>query len=922
MSHKISALSTPPRGLGPRSLPSSSPASPKITSCRSFPSPGGSNLSPGVEALQAGGLGGPRTHSKARRKLCVAQSVGESVPGTPGTGAVQMAMDFFANLELPKFQTANESKHNIATGEGGVCEPNRAKGEGVPRFTAARSFTWPESDVSSATLGQLPLSSAQSLKSTRSTDLGASAVGQLAQRMVGGDEAQTQAALQALTELAIGGVMEARDVVDGGALHALITLIKNETLKGETRTLALEAISRILTPEMMPYGEELAASIIPALLGILRASVSSLGYTVQQSEQDGGSTWEVTLAPNGDGGSCRGPPSAQEWHHALNNLFFATSCLVRLARFLEPAEALVQGGVLKLLLPLIEAPPALSMQGEGGDKPMMIPQVAVFALYKLAKAGTTPAASLAELIQAGGIPVLCNMWRCRGLDSSARDMCSSLLLDMALLPEASTFCAEHATVAHIVKVMSSSGLGSMERMHALLVLARLANQSPECQMDAVREGVVPPLIKMMVEGSSNEQSHAARLMAILAQSTPTHGIILREGTISAVRSILQGSGGEGGSTEASLAVEHAASVVAVLAQSPDTHFNLVGAGLVPVCIGLLGPSASWKTQTSIMAAMLLFTLHDPRHAAIVTRAGAVPHLLRALRTDTAVESSVQEYAAAVLVSLSRYEDIQKEIAEHDGINVLIEVLMDTGGIPEVRSNAIEALAHFSAVEEYKERLRGRSMDLFMTLAVNIRSAHVGLSRWSATLLNLMIGHDEAMVDAAMLCGLDAGISHMLLKEENLEEIDEDAWQARVQAAWLVGRLGSKPYYAHVFSKHGLIRPLMCLLETSSRHHRNKIECMGVTRRALLSDVGAGGGTYATSHREGLPWEQRCVADEDGETSHSFNHPMHSSDVGGDAAATLALRVLATQNDVAREEVHQEAALHCWMNNLVQLPGLD
>jgi hypothetical protein len=38
------------------------------------------------------------------------------------------------------------------------------------------------------------------------------------------------------------------------------------------------------------------------------------------------------------------------------------------------------------------------------------------------------------------------------------------------------------------------------RLEAMLVLGRLAARNRACQQDAVREGVVPVLVEMMVEG--------------------------------------------------------------------------------------------------------------------------------------------------------------------------------------------------------------------------------------------------------------------------------------------------------------------------------------------------------------------------------------------------------------------------------------
>lgn len=136
----------------------------------------------------------------------------------------------------------------------------------------------------------------------------------------------------------------------------------------------------------------------------------------------------------------------------------------------------------------------------------------------------------------------------------------------SLLPQVPAVVARLSQVLPLVSVLGDRRAEAATRMYALLVLARLANHSPECQMDAVRvsrvwgggeralrvglpavchigssrtltylpaylraaclmvqEGAIGPLLALVRRGSEEEQTHACRLLAILAQAVPTHG---------------------------------------------------------------------------------------------------------------------------------------------------------------------------------------------------------------------------------------------------------------------------------------------------------------------------------------------------------------------------------------------------------------
>jgi hypothetical protein len=57
-----------------------------------------------------------------------------------------------------------------------------------------------------------------------------------------------------------------------------------------------------------------------------------------------------------------------------------------------------------------------------------------------------------------------------------------------------------AVVPAVSKQVMATPPSRAVRLEAMLVLGRLAARNRACQQDAVREGVVPVLVEMMVEG--------------------------------------------------------------------------------------------------------------------------------------------------------------------------------------------------------------------------------------------------------------------------------------------------------------------------------------------------------------------------------------------------------------------------------------
>ncbi|KAF6258187.1 armadillo-type protein [Scenedesmus sp. NREL 46B-D3] len=126
-------------------------------------------------------------------------------------------------------------------------------------------------------------------------------------------------------------------------------------------------------------------------------------------------------------------------------------------------------------------------------------------------------------------------------EGSAHELAFSMLLSLALVPDAQRLVADRNEVQCIVKVLTRSSVPST-RLEAMLVLGRLAARCVAVQQDAVREGAVPVLVGMMQQGTDEERCHASRLLALLGQHASTHQIILQADALPVVMRMVRDRG--------------------------------------------------------------------------------------------------------------------------------------------------------------------------------------------------------------------------------------------------------------------------------------------------------------------------------------------------------------------------------------------
>mmetsp|Transcript_15889 Transcript_15889/g.43213 ORF Transcript_15889/g.43213 Transcript_15889/m.43213 type:complete len:908 (+) Transcript_15889:1-2724(+) len=574
--------------------------------------------------------------------------------------------------------------------------------------------------------------------------------------------------------------------------------------RGSTALAALEVANALVaSPAQVPA--EAAGALLPLVDPVLQ--ILEVSATRLASQDNALGVAGLTM-------SGREEP---EWPR-LPITFFAGNIVVRLSVFDQPAAALVKGRAIPILTANLAALPSV------------LPQVCVFALYKLLQVGSN-ADNLSVLLQEGGAHGLVRFMGSSGNkkgDPAACELAATILLSLALLPEAPQSAADTNLVAPLVKLLGPSSPSPAVRMYALLILGRLASRSSAVQMDLAREGAVPFLVSLMgPKAQGEEQLHAARLTAILAQAVPTHQMLQSHDVMEALLGLLQ--------SNKPAVVEHAASVFSVLANNPATHFQVVGWGAVPLLVRLLQPPPSVagvgfevpraedsssssstdtllvhsghspKAQTYALATLLLLAMHETRHADVICRSGAIPNLVRLVKEGGS--PSVREYAATVLACMAHTVDVQVDIITSGGIPALVG-LLDEGG-PEAQASAAEVLVTLSAVDHHRKRLITRASEILSSLLRLLQSQMASSRYWGATLLHMLCHDDAVLLEVLEMDGVLAALVDIL--KDTSPNQESEARLAQVQSAWLVARLCESAEASSALASMDAAPPLVSLV---------------------------------------------------------------------------------------------------------------
>ncbi|KAK2999753.1 hypothetical protein RJ639_023397 [Escallonia herrerae] len=139
---------------------------------------------------------------------------------------------------------------------------------------------------------------------------------------------------------------------------------------------------------------------------------------------------------------------------------------------------------------------------------------AVMALYNL----STYSDNLSLILQAEPIPSIVNLLKAHKKSSKTAEKCSALLESFMGFEEGrSALTSEDGGVLAVVEVLESGSLQSRE--HAVGTLLMMC-QSDRCKYrePILREGVIPGLLELTVQGTPKSQSKAQLLLRLLRES--------------------------------------------------------------------------------------------------------------------------------------------------------------------------------------------------------------------------------------------------------------------------------------------------------------------------------------------------------------------------------------------------------------------
>ena len=210
----------------------------------------------------------------------------------------------------------------------------------------------------------------------------------------------------------------------------------------------------------------------------------------------------------------------------------------------------------------------------------------------------------------------------------------------------------------------------MQKEQASASLRSYAEQHADNAELATKVGAIPPLVKLLVIGSSNAQTHAAAALGSISHGRKEHQqAILGEKAILPLATILR-SGGPAAQEAAAFAI---ASVSACIA----SHKGILKTGSVPPLVSLLkGGSANTQIQASV-AVGNLGSLGELGHLVAnregqmaVSAAGGISLLLGLLGSGKA------QVAAAQAIARLAHENapIQREVCKHGGLALLLALL--------------------------------------------------------------------------------------------------------------------------------------------------------------------------------------------------------------------------------------------------------
>jgi vacuolar protein 8 len=204
--------------------------------------------------------------------------------------------------------------------------------------------------------------------------------------------------------------------------------------------------------------------------------------------------------------------------------------------------------------------------------------------------------------------------------------------------------------------------------------------------------VVPPLVKLLREGTAKAREHAAGILWHLVSEPSNRRVVIKHKAIPPLVHLL-----EHGTPEAQ---QHAAAVLWNLATDAETCKAIAAAGALPLLVGVLSSDVECAKEYAAGALWNLAAVLDCKLMAI--EAGAVPVLVQVLHRQESTER-VKEVAAGALRVITA-GSVKKQVhgAAAEGVPQLVQMLRD--GCDAAKESAAVVLCNLSEQAEHCEAM--------------------------------------------------------------------------------------------------------------------------------------------------------------------------------------------------------------------------
>jgi vacuolar protein 8 len=344
----------------------------------------------------------------------------------------------------------------------------------------------------------------------------------------------------------------------------------------------------------------------------------------------------------------------------------------------------------------------------------------------------------------------------KGTEMSQEHAAGALWL-LALNEDCRRLMVAEGVVANLVQLLRDGADGARElAAGALLVLTgsdclpsperskQIGSPSAACTDADKAVRVVPPLVKLLREGTAKAREHAAGILWHLVSEPSNRRVVIKHKAIPPLVHLL-----EHGTPEAQ---QHAAAVLWNLATDAETCKAIAAAGAIPLLVGVLSSDVEWAKEYAAGALWNLSAVLDCKLMAI--EAGAVPVLVQVLRRQESTER-VKEVAAGALRVLTA-GGVKKQVhgAAAEGIPQLVQMLRD--GCDAAKESAAVVMSNLSEQAEHCEtmaQVEGVASHLVALVSNSTALTQEAVAQVLARVAALGEGYRAAIVEAGAISPL-------------------------------------------------------------------------------------------------------------------------------------------------------------------------